>query len=63
MTFGFWYRLAEDLYHAHDESLNQTFRSYTQRLIIALYKHCQIEPDHVSNQKCFKRSYWDVSIV
>lgn len=47
MTFGFWYRLSEDLYHAHDESLNAVFRSYAQRLVVAMYKHSHIEPDHV----------------
>ncbi|ODM90983.1 Transportin-3 [Orchesella cincta] len=46
LTFGFWYRLSEDLYHAHDESLNAVFRSFAQRLVVALYKHCQMEPDH-----------------
>lgn len=50
MTFGFWYRLSEDLYHAHDESLNSVFRSFAQRLVVALYKHCQMEPDHVSGK-------------
>lgn len=50
MTFGFWYRLSEDLYHAHDESLNSVFRSFAQRLVVALYKHCQMEPDHVRSK-------------
>jgi transportin-3 len=54
MTFGFWYRLTEDLYHAHDESLNTVFRQYAQRLVVAMYKHCHIEPDHVRFfQNCY----------
>jgi len=48
MTFGFWYRLTEDLYHAHDASLNMVFRQHAQRLIVALFKQCHIEPDHVN---------------
>lgn len=47
-TFGFWYRLTEDLFHVHDEALNSLFRAHAQRLIVSLHRQCQIEPDHVS---------------
>ncbi|CAG7827981.1 unnamed protein product [Allacma fusca] len=46
VTYGFWYQLSEDLYHAHDDNLNAVFRPYIHKLIHCLYKHCKIEPDH-----------------
>ncbi|XP_029646320.1 transportin-3 [Octopus sinensis] len=46
ITFNFWYRLSEELYHKNDSQMNEIFRPYIQRLIVALCRHCQLEPDH-----------------
>lgn len=46
ITFSFWYRLSEELYHKNVEQINEIFRPYIQRLIVALCRHCQLEPDH-----------------
>ena len=48
ITFNFWYRLSEALYQRNQPTLNEVFRPYVQRLIVALCRHCQFEPDHVS---------------
>lgn len=48
ITFNFWYKLSEVLYRKNSDSVNEQFKPYVERLIEALYRHCQIEPDHVS---------------
>ncbi len=48
MTFGFWYKLSEELYHIDDDSRTVKFRTYIEQLIGALCRHCQMEPDYVS---------------
>uniref|UniRef100_A0A8D8ZEZ3 Transportin-3 n=1 Tax=Cacopsylla melanoneura TaxID=428564 RepID=A0A8D8ZEZ3_9HEMI len=45
ITFRLWYRLSEILYAKNDESLTLKFKPHVERLIGALCKHCQIEPD------------------
>ena len=47
VTFGFWYKLSEDLYHANDDNRTVKFKPYIERLISAVCRHCQMEPDHV----------------
>lgn len=46
ITFGFWYKLSEDLYHANDDDRTIKFKPYIERLIGAVCRHCQMEPDH-----------------
>jgi len=46
VTFGFWYKLSEDLYHTNEDDRTWKFKPYIERLITALCKHCQMEPDH-----------------
>lgn len=46
VTFNMWYRLSEDLYQRNNEALTAHFKPYVERLIGALYKHCQMEADH-----------------
>lgn len=46
ITFNLWYLLSEELYHRNNKSLNDVFRPYIERLVTALCRHCQIEPDH-----------------
>ncbi|XP_053693018.1 transportin-3 isoform X1 [Sabethes cyaneus] len=46
ITFNMWYRLSEDLYQRNNETLTAHFKPYVERLIAALYKHCQMESDH-----------------
>lgn len=48
ISFNFWYRLSEELYQRSVQEITDVFKPYIQRLIVALCRHCQIEPDHVS---------------
>ncbi|XP_069937920.1 transportin-3-like [Cherax quadricarinatus] len=48
ITFNFWYKLSEVLYRKNCDNVNEQFKPYVERLIEALYRHCQIEPDHES---------------
>lgn len=45
ITFNLWYRLSEDLYHRDYQPLNDAFKPHVERLIEALARHCQCEPD------------------
>ncbi|KAK0075611.1 hypothetical protein PV325_006643 [Microctonus aethiopoides] len=47
ITFNLWYQLSEELYEKNNEDLNSVFRPHIERLIGALCKHCQMEPDHL----------------
>ncbi|KAI4481697.1 hypothetical protein M0804_009218 [Polistes exclamans] len=47
ITFHLWYRLSEAIYQRNSEDLNIVFRPQFQRLIAALCRHCQMEPDHL----------------
>ena len=46
ITFNFWYRLSEELYQKNEETLNNIFRPFIERLINSLCRHCQMEPDY-----------------
>lgn len=46
ITFNLWYRLSEDLYQKNDDELTGHFRPYIERLLTALYRLSQMEPDH-----------------
>lgn len=46
ISFNFWYRLGEHLYKTNDEVIHSIFKAYIQRLLHALARHCQLEPDH-----------------
>lgn len=46
ITFNLWYRLSEDLYQKNNDMLVAVFKPYVARLIEALCRHCQMEPDH-----------------
>nr|CAD7435051.1 unnamed protein product [Timema monikensis] len=46
ITFNLWYRLSEELYQKNNDSLTSLFKPYVERLIQALCRHCQMEPDH-----------------
>lgn len=45
VTFNLWYVLSEELYQKNNKELTELFRPYIERLITALCKHCQMEPD------------------
>ncbi len=47
ITFNLWYRLSEELYHRDDPALSAVFKPYVERLIVAMCKHCQMEPGNV----------------
>lgn len=46
LTFSLWYVLSEELYHKNSKESNELFKPFVERLITALCRHCQIEPDH-----------------
>lgn len=46
ITFNLWYRLSEELYQKNNSKLTNMFKPYVARLIEALCRHCQMEPDH-----------------
>ncbi|RXM30474.1 Transportin-3 [Acipenser ruthenus] len=46
ISFNFWYRLGEHLYKTSDPVLHGIFRPFIQRLLHALARHCQLDPDH-----------------
>lgn len=46
ITFNLWYLLSEELYTKNTKALTLLFRPYVERLITALCRHCQMEPDH-----------------
>ncbi|XP_018314649.1 transportin-3 [Mycetomoellerius zeteki] len=47
ITFNLWYRLSEVLYQKNSNDLNAVFGPRIERLISALCRHCQMEPDHL----------------
>uniref|UniRef100_A0A8C6YID0 Transportin 3 n=1 Tax=Naja naja TaxID=35670 RepID=A0A8C6YID0_NAJNA len=47
ISFNFWYRLGEHLYKTDDAIIHSIFKAYIQRLLHALARHCQLDPDHV----------------
>ncbi|XP_015282833.1 PREDICTED: transportin-3 [Gekko japonicus] len=46
ISFNFWYRLGEHLYKTEDAVIHSIFKAYIQRLLHALARHCQLDPDH-----------------
>lgn len=46
ISFNLWYRLSEELYKKDVESLTNIFKPHIERLVSALCRHCQMEPDH-----------------
>ncbi|XP_044131831.1 transportin-3 isoform X1 [Bufo gargarizans] len=46
ISFNFWYRLGEHLYKINEAVLHSIFKPYIQRLLHALARHCQLDPDH-----------------
>lgn len=45
ITFNLWYVLSEELYQKNTKELTEMFKPYIERLITALCRHCQMEPD------------------
>lgn len=46
ITFNVWYKLSEDLYEKNNDEITKLFEPYVERLIEAVYKHCQLDADH-----------------
>ncbi|XP_050347277.1 transportin-3 [Nymphalis io] len=46
ITFNLWYRLSEEVYERDYQPLTDVFKPHIERLIEALARHCQCEPDH-----------------
>lgn len=66
ITFNLWYRLSEELYQKNDDELTGHFRPFIERLLTALYRLSQMEPDHeglLDEGDSFKvsRKYADIS--
>ncbi|KAH1186537.1 hypothetical protein KIL84_019286 [Mauremys mutica] len=49
ISFNFWYRLGEHLYKTDDAVIHSIFKAYIQRLLNALARHCQLDPDQENN--------------
>lgn len=45
ITFNLWYRLSEEVYGKNNKALSEMFRPYVERLVTALCRHAQMEPD------------------
>lgn len=46
ITFNMFFKLSEDLYNRNNDTLTSHFKPYIERLIHALFKHCQMEADY-----------------
>ncbi|XP_013149046.1 PREDICTED: importin-13, partial [Papilio polytes] len=46
ITFNLWYRLSEEVYQRDQQPLTDAFKPHIERLIEALARHCQLEPDN-----------------
>lgn len=46
ITFNLWYRLSDEVYQKNSEGLTKLFQPYIERLVTALCRHAQMEPDH-----------------
>ncbi|KAL3266215.1 hypothetical protein HHI36_010397 [Cryptolaemus montrouzieri] len=46
ITFNLWYVLSEELYQKNSGQITELFKPFVERLITALCRHCQMEPDH-----------------
>lgn len=46
ITFNLWYRLSEELFQRNSDSLTGLFKPHVERLLGALYRLAQMEPDH-----------------
>ncbi|XP_017783001.1 PREDICTED: transportin-3 [Nicrophorus vespilloides] len=45
ITFNLWFLLSEELCQKNSKLLIEMFRPYIERLVTALCRHCQMEPD------------------
>ncbi|XP_037958444.1 transportin-3 isoform X2 [Teleopsis dalmanni] len=45
ITFNFWYRLSEELFHQNNDKLTIKFKPHIERLLTALYRHAQMDSD------------------
>lgn len=46
ITFNVWYKLSEELYQKNDDNHSAIFETHIERLVEALFKHCQLDADH-----------------
>lgn len=46
ITFTVWYKLSEELYQKNDDTYSMIFEGHVERLVEALFKHCQLDADH-----------------
>lgn len=49
ITFNLWYRLSEWVYQRDYQPLTDVFKPHIERLIEALARHCQCEPDYTQS--------------
>lgn len=48
ITFNMWFQLSEELYQRDYQPLTDSFKPHIERLVGALARHCQCEPDHTN---------------
>lgn len=46
ITFNLWFKLSEILYNRNNNTITGYFQPHIERLIGAIYRHAQMEPDH-----------------
>lgn len=46
ITFNLWYRISEELFQRNNDQLTAHFKPHIERLLGALYRHAQMDPDH-----------------
>lgn len=46
ITFHLWYRLSEELFQRNNDKLTLNFKPHIERLLGALYRLAQMDPDH-----------------
>lgn len=66
ITFNLWYCLSEELYQKNDDQLSVHFRPHIERLIGALFRHAQMEPDHeglIEEDDSFSVSIFSKAVV
>lgn len=60
ITFSVWYKLSEELYQKNDDQHTKIYEGHVERLVEALFKHCQLDADHeglINDDDSFAVSY------
>lgn len=66
ITFNVFYKLSEELYEKNNAELTKIFERHVERLIEALYKHCQLDADHeglIDDENSFSVSATNIKFI